>query len=55
MLRLAAVKLWFLSIRWRRGRIVLRNLVPNGLNQLKLVFHAELARFIKKICIHGEV
>ena len=48
------VKLCFLSIRRGRDRVMFRNVVPERLRQLKLLFHAELTSLINKIRIHWQ-
>ncbi len=46
------VKLGLLGSGWRGSGIALRDLVPERLYQLKLVFHIQLARFVKQASIH---
>lgn len=52
MISHAPVKLGLLGNRWRGSGIAFRNLVPQRLYQLKLIFHIQLTRFVKQPGIH---
>lgn len=43
-----SVQLFLPGMCWWRDRIAATQLVPDGLDQLKLLFHAEVAHFFKK-------